>query len=252
MADLMAKTGWNLDQSIGKLHRLWWWCMDYAEDGDLRRHTAARIASAVGVKPDRGAWVIKTLTATGWLDPANCPYVRIHDWWQYAGPFLRSKYKRTPAKWERIRNLYVTVATHDHLTKPNQPNLTKPTSPDFEAFWAAYPKKAKRDEATAAWDLLAPSVALFSRIAQALDHQKGTARWLKDDGQYIPNADKWLNEKRWEESPVQVAAAKRCEKRDCGLSSNYVTGTSRDGKTKLCASCLNEEAVELERMEASR
>lgn len=25
----------SLPQAIGHLHLLWWWCMDYAQDGDL-------------------------------------------------------------------------------------------------------------------------------------------------------------------------------------------------------------------------
>jgi hypothetical protein len=34
--DLMNATGWDLDTCLGKLHRFWYWCVDYAEDGDLR------------------------------------------------------------------------------------------------------------------------------------------------------------------------------------------------------------------------
>ncbi len=54
-----------------------------------------------------------------WLDGD----LKIHDWWQYAGPFLRSKYKKSPEKWQRIRNLYVTVTSPD--TKPNQTTETE-------------------------------------------------------------------------------------------------------------------------------
>lgn len=138
-ADLCAATGWDLDQAIGKLHRLWWWAMDYAEDGDLRRHSPARIAVAMGLAANRGDWALDALKKTGWID--RRPYLRLHEWWSYAGPFLRSKYKRTPDKWERLRNLYVTVAgtvtKHEmagtatfepNLTLPNQPN--QPSDPD--------------------------------------------------------------------------------------------------------------------------
>ena len=37
----------NVRETIGLLHCLWWWCMDYAPDGDLSRYDPDEIAAAV-------------------------------------------------------------------------------------------------------------------------------------------------------------------------------------------------------------
>ena len=38
-----------------------------------------------------------------------------------------------------------------------------------------------------------------STILSALSRQKQTPQWTKDNGQYIPNASTWLNQRRWED-----------------------------------------------------
>lgn len=117
--------------------------MDYAEDGDLRRVTPARVAAGIGLPPAKGADLIAALKSAGFVD--RKPHSRVHDWWEYAGPFLRSKYKRSPAKWQRIRTLYVTVTepgqepptepgrTGEVTGEPNLPNLTnQPNQPNLD------------------------------------------------------------------------------------------------------------------------
>ena len=126
--DLMAAMGWDLDTTIGKLHRFWWWCVDYAEDGDLRKHNDNRIAQAMGVAtPDAGK-LVKCMVSAGWLDRE--PFFRVHDWWDHIGLFLQRKYGgKNPEKWQQIRELYtsctpsVREAVHQ-VAQPNQPNLT--------------------------------------------------------------------------------------------------------------------------------
>ena len=102
--DLMNFMGWDVDTTIGKLHRLWWWCLDYAPDGDLRKHNASRLAAALGLPPSQGEKLVSALVQTQWLD--TFPNLRLHDWWDYIGPFLRVKYKRNPERWQRVRDLY--------------------------------------------------------------------------------------------------------------------------------------------------
>jgi hypothetical protein len=134
--DLMAAMGWDLDTTIGKLHRLWWWCVDYAEDGDLRKHNDNRIANAMGVANADASKLIKSLVSSGWLDRE--PYFRVHDWWDYIGLFLQRKHGgKNPQKWQHIKDSYTTVGklsdncrdsahelTQPNRTEPNQPNLT--------------------------------------------------------------------------------------------------------------------------------
>ncbi len=111
---LMSAMGWDLDQTLGKLHRFWWWCVDHAPDGDLRKFADDVLAAAVGLPMSDGEKFVEAMVMAGGRGNGNAPsgflerkpYFRVHDWWGYFGPFLQVKYKKTPEKWKSIRDLY--------------------------------------------------------------------------------------------------------------------------------------------------
>jgi hypothetical protein len=76
--------------------------------------------------------------------------------------------------------------------------------PDFDRFWAAYPRKQAKPEARKAWAKLAPSAALLDEMLAALAWQVASPQWTKDDGQYIPHPATWLRGERWSDEPVRV------------------------------------------------
>lgn len=138
--DLMALMGWDLDTNIGKLHRFWWWCVDYAEDGDLRKHNDSRLAIAVGLNSNQGKQFVEAMVKSGWIDRE--PYFRVHDWWDYIGLFLQRKYQRQPEKWQKVRDLYCSTPAVTPSGTPgvvtnltNQPNqhTTLSGKPDLVA-----------------------------------------------------------------------------------------------------------------------
>ena len=105
VADLMASMNWSMDTTLAKLHRFWWWCVDYAEDGDLRKHNENRIAASIGLQPGEPAKrFVAAMIAAKWIDQE--PYLRVHDWWEHVGPWLQSKYRRSPEKWQGVRDAY--------------------------------------------------------------------------------------------------------------------------------------------------
>jgi hypothetical protein len=104
LIDLMYLMGWDVDVTIGKLTRFWWWCLDYAPDGDLRRHNPTRLAGAVGLPADQAEKFVHALVTARFVDTR--PYFRVHDWWDYVGPFLQTKHKRHPQLWQRVKLLY--------------------------------------------------------------------------------------------------------------------------------------------------
>lgn len=69
----------------------------------------------------------------------------------------------------------------------------------FDEFWKIYPKKAGKDPASKSWAKLSPDDDLIKKIMSALDVAVQSKDWLKEDGQYIPNATTWINQKRWED-----------------------------------------------------
>ena len=66
-------------------------------------------------------------------------------------------------------------------------------SESFNDFWKAYPKKVSKTSALKAWNKLKPDDKLVREILSALEQQKKTAQWQKDDGQFIPYPTTWLN-----------------------------------------------------------
>lgn len=103
---LMELMGWNLDETVGKLHRFWWWCVDYAEDGSLDGYNNTQLGSAVGIQGEEKTRVfVENMVTARWLD--RKPYFRVHNWWKYIGYFLQVKYKANPERWKSIRGRYI-------------------------------------------------------------------------------------------------------------------------------------------------
>lgn len=140
--DLMFSMGWDLDQTIGKLHRFWWWCVDYAEDGDLRKHSDERLARAVGLNSELSKQFVEAMVASCWIDRE--PYFRVHEWWHYVGRFLNGKYSGEPERWKQVRDSYSNPTVTRR--KPSLPNLTKPnlTKPN-QKYKGAFKKPTLED-----------------------------------------------------------------------------------------------------------
>jgi hypothetical protein len=102
---LMAEMGWDLDTTIGKLHRFWWWCIDYALDGNLSKFTPAILGNSVGLNGEDSVKFLETMIKVRFFDEK--PFLRVHDWWDHIGLFLQRKYgEKNKAKWEAIRKSY--------------------------------------------------------------------------------------------------------------------------------------------------
>jgi len=73
-------------------------------------------------------------------------------------------------------------------------------SPDFVQFWALYPRKVAKADAWRAWRKKKPPLG---KIRAALAWQCNLPDWVKDDGEYIPYPQKYLNHARWLDEPPQ-------------------------------------------------
>jgi len=74
----------------------------------------------------------------------------------------------------------------------------------FDRFWEKYPKKTAKQQALSAWKKLKPDEKTVEDIIKALERQKKSAQWTKDNGQYIPYPATWLNGRRWEDELTEV------------------------------------------------
>ncbi len=77
-------------------------------------------------------------------------------------------------------------------------NKKQETPEGFDVFWSAYPKKVAKGNAESAFKKANINGSL-SLLLSALDKQKQSDQWKKDNGQFIPNPATWLNQRRWED-----------------------------------------------------
>lgn len=69
----------------------------------------------------------------------------------------------------------------------------------FERFWKAYPRHDAKAPARKAWMRLKPDIQLCRTMAAALEQQKQSEGWQRDNGRYIPMPATWINQRRWED-----------------------------------------------------
>lgn len=112
VAAVAAVMNWSLYECIGRLHCVWWWCVDHCEDGDLRRYNDVVIASVAGVAaPEAKRFVEAMANGCGTSERPDgfferVPYFRIANWWKFTRRFMQKRYERTPEKWRAIARAY--------------------------------------------------------------------------------------------------------------------------------------------------
>ena len=81
----------------------------------------------------------------------------------------------------------------------------------FEIFWASYPahRQTGRKSAYSEWRKLKPDREMLDRMLSALDRQKESSDWIKEDGRYVPGIRKWLEDRYWELVPAEPAIEPR-------------------------------------------
>lgn len=85
----------SIPEAIGHLHLMWWWAVDYAEDGDVTRYKDFIPFSAqFEGDPDK---FTKALVKFGWLDEVDNKLI-IHDWLEYTGALIEIRQKDAERK----------------------------------------------------------------------------------------------------------------------------------------------------------
>ena len=79
------------------------------------------------------------------------------------------------------------------------PKMSFATKEQFEDFWFVYPRKVAKSAALRAFCKIEMTPDLLTKIFTAIDKQKKSEQWTKDNGVFIPHASTWLNGKRWED-----------------------------------------------------
>jgi hypothetical protein len=84
----------------------------------------------------------------------------------------------------------------------------------FELFWAAYPRKVGKQAAKKAFSKVSVPV---KTLIDAVNSQKNSEQWRRDNGQYIPNPATWLNQGRWDDVLTEAGAQPTKEEYHVGI-----------------------------------
>lgn len=168
--------GISRPQMIGHLFCLWWWSLDYAEDGDLSDFDAEDIADAAEWDGDADAFVSALVTC----GPADRPGflvegddgLSIRDWSQYGGKYVtKRKQGRDRQRAYRERNAQPETSNADvtrYASVSNTPREEKRREEDrTEDNSTTDPVRV----AVAAWESLGLTINpfTFQQLAAAVD-----------------------------------------------------------------------------------
>lgn len=93
----------SVPAALGHLHMLWWWALDYAQDGDLTPFDPLDIADAAGWEGDPEAFIEAMVSCgirgAGFLERTEDGDLLIHDWNEHCG----DEFERRNKEAERLR-----------------------------------------------------------------------------------------------------------------------------------------------------
>lgn len=212
---LASDMEWCVDQTIGKLHRFWYWCLNYAPTGDLRGYNDAVLAGSVGLEPTSAHRFVTAMVASGWID-RDSDVFRVHDWIDHARIYLRDvKFKNRPDLWKKTEEVYVSRVFADNpqiscgkSAVERESRREKPPNPQggvlegFARFWSQWPRhdrKVDKAGCEKAW-IKHGCEPIAASVIAGLERTKQGRDWTKNDGEFIPAPKVWLNQRRWEAS----------------------------------------------------
>ena len=112
----------------------------------------------------------------------------------------QTKAKESKQKQNDINN------DNDINNKINNDNDIKESR--FARFWSVYPRHVAKPNARKAFDKINPDDGLLETMIQAIEQQKRSDQWTRDNGQYIPHPATWLNQRRWEDETPAASQKK--------------------------------------------
>ena len=132
---------------------------------------------------------------------------------QYLIPYDASKALACCKRYPETHAIPESETESETETKTETETKKKPPKPpgvcvtSFNLFWSAYPKKRKKADARKAWEKLKPwqTGDQVNMILRAIEKQKRSKQWTKEDGDFIPLPASWLRGECWlDEIEVEI------------------------------------------------
>lgn len=100
------------------------------------------------------------------------------------------------SKCKLTNNIRHKTEDKGHKTEDDIPPKSPSKGDAFERFWSVYPRKVGKQSAKRAFERV--KVPLETLVT-AVERQKCSDQWTRDNGQYIPHPTTWLNQGRWDD-----------------------------------------------------
>ena len=207
-------------EAFGRCFLLWCWADAQTGDGFIRFVNKERIDELAGLPGFANA-----LVEVGWLRARNGAF-EFPNFSRHMGQ--SAKTRALKARWtaehraqesygDSVEMEFPPENTHSvcssGFSSPNgEGGAGEGVADAFEAFWVAYPRKQKRQEAVAAWRSLNPDMAVVAVLMAALERHKRSDQWQKR--KVIPNPGTWLKDRRWEDGAEGAGGQKTRAERD--------------------------------------
>lgn len=110
-----------------------------------------------------------------------------------------SKFKQTEANASKAKptnNIRHKTEDKEHKTEDDIPPKSPSAGDAFERFWSVYPRKVGKQSAKRAFEKVKVPI---ETLVTAVERQKCSDQWTRDNGQYIPHPTTWLNQDRWDD-----------------------------------------------------
>lgn len=188
---------------VGMLHHLWGWADSQSQDGHIKRVTASWIDRFVHCPG-----FAKSMEMAKWLI-VNDGGIEFPNFDRHNGDSAKKRAedaerKRKSRERMASENTSKTSGescdknrTREEKRREDKEQEQKTMSDAFAIFWKLYPKKVSKADAVKAWGKIKKD--MLPTIMQALSVHLVCEQWVKDDGQFVPNAATWLNKRKWED-----------------------------------------------------
>lgn len=132
----------------------------------------------------------------------NCFEPLKNDRTRLVNPRLKREWDDTTARIAALSEAGKRGAQMKQELRKKKSRPSKPAQPstEFEQFWDAYPKKEAKKAAQKAWTNAKDKPDVHTMIAVVVRSQASES-WIKENGKYIPQPARWLNEGRWSDQP---------------------------------------------------
>ncbi len=178
-----------------------------------RRYQEAKKGNKTDIEVERKFWVLKEEETLSFIklcpvenkSGINSGFSGINPSLSEINPINKSKVNKSKVNKTKSSSCKCTEDEDEQKQHP----VKNCDETYFNRFWNAYPKKEHRLEAFEQWRLLSPDNELLEIIINAVINHTQSEKWNQENGKYIPLAENWLKNKRWEDVLRPVKSSKK-------------------------------------------